>query len=377
MRVRLAGAELEALRQEGDPPADRLVAGLAQGGEVEAVNRLLGRLFANRQAVPADLPEPVADWLRETGRLPEGADPERLERAANLFLEHGMVIALILSTASLVECYAAVKGVKVLAFTYRLGQNAYRRVAETAQWLLFVMAPGGLTTPQGEGIRAVQKVRLLHGTIRYLIEQTGRWDGAAWGVPICQEDLAFTLMTFSYIVLRNLRRLGFPVTAQQAEDYLYAWNVIGAMLGIRPDLLPANMAEAQAFVELFRRRHHGPSTEGVAMTGALLEMHRDLMPGELFDGEMPALVRLLVGDQVADWMAVPYTSWHGLVARYHRAVGARLGEAERRLGPVQHLVGALGLALMKRRAFALSGYRRAGFAIPTRLRDAWGVAEGL
>jgi hypothetical protein len=370
--MRYTDAFLEPLRQAGDPETDRLIADLAQAGQTEAVSGLLRQLFYNQQGAPAALPDPIQTWFDQTGRLPAHADTARLDRAAALFVEHGMPIALILSTASLVECYAAVKGVKVLAFTYRLGQNAYRRVAETAQWLLFVMAPGGLTSPDGEGLRAIQKVRLMHASIRHLINGTGRWNQAEWGVPICQEDLAFTLMSFSYIVIHSLRRLGFDVTDTQAEDYLYAWRIVGELLGIDPATLPQSMGEARDLVTAFRRRHHGPSPEGVAMTGALLEMHRDLTPGTALDGVMPALLRLLVGDQVADWMQVPYTSWHRLVRQYHREVGARLSEAQRRLGPVRHLVHGLGLALMRRQAIRLTGYERAGFDIPTKLRQAWG-----
>lgn len=88
-----------------------------------------------------------------------------------------MTIALILATAALAECYAARNGVKVLTFSYRLGQNAYRRVAESAQFVIPVMAPGGLYAG-GQGIKAVQKVRLMHSAIRNLVEPSGRWHEA-------------------------------------------------------------------------------------------------------------------------------------------------------------------------------------------------------
>lgn len=365
---------LDTLRQAGDPEAEAIVAALAREGELESVNQLLRSLLYNEQPVPEALPDRVEAWLRETCHLPEGADRRRLDRMSELFVQHGMVISLILATASLVECYAAVTGVKVLTYTYRLGKNPYQRIAETAQWVLLVMAPGGLGEG-GQGIRATQKIRLMHAAIRHLIRQTGRWDEAAHGVPICQEDQLGTLMAFSYVVLRDLRKLGFDVRPQQAEDYLYGWTVIGQLLGLRPDVLPGTMAEAQELTEAIYRRHHGPSPEGVAMTHALLEMFAQLTPGKALDGVMPAMVRHLVGDRVADWMEVPFSSWHGAVRRYAHLMG-RADRLRRAAGPMGDLAARLGFQFLTAQAFAGAGWRRAGFAIPTRLRDAWGLGAG-
>ena len=41
-------------------------------------------------------------------------------------------------------------------------------------FVLHVMAPGGLE-PEGQGIKAIQKVRLMHSAIRHLVKKTGRW----------------------------------------------------------------------------------------------------------------------------------------------------------------------------------------------------------
>ena len=69
-----------------------------------------------------------------------------------------------------------------LTFSRRLGHDADRRVGETAQFVLAVTAPGSLD-PCGRGIRKIQKVRLLHAAIRYLISGSGRWDAEADGRP--------------------------------------------------------------------------------------------------------------------------------------------------------------------------------------------------
>ncbi|HWI61283.1 MAG TPA: oxygenase MpaB family protein [Symbiobacteriaceae bacterium] len=359
-------AVLDALRTEGDPTADALTAELARTGTTEAVSHLLQTLLRNDQAVPSELPEPVAAWLEQTGRLPFWVNQRRLERGAAFFAEHGVLISLILATDSLVECYAARKGVKVLTATYRMAQNPYRRIAETAQWVLLVMAPGGLGSG-GQGIRATQKVRLLHAAIRHLLLRAGRWDVADLGVPICQEDLAGTLMAFSYVVVRDLRALGVAVSDAEAEDFLYIWRAVGEMMGIRPSVIPVSMAEAEALTKAIFRRHHGPSPEGVLMTRALLEMHARMLPGELFDGIFPALLRFLAGHQVADWMEVPRTPWEGVVER----LGGLVGAAENRTELLRRAAGRLGVAMLQSTAIAMTGYERATFAVPPTLRQRW------
>lgn len=367
-------AFLEALRAEGDEVPDRIIAELERDGQVDQVNAIMRLLIQNNQGIPEELPDNVEFWLRDTSVLPDWVDRARIDRASALFVEHGVTISLILSTAALVECYAARKGVKVLTFSYRLGQNAYRRVAESAQFVILVMSPGGLYD-NGQGIKAIQKVRLMHSAIRYLIRRTGRWDEAGLGAPICQEDMAGTLMSFSCIVIRNLRKLGVHVTDDQADDFQYFWAVVGEMLGIRRDVIPQTFAEAELLTDTVARRHHGPSPEGIAMTRALFEMHADLIPGELFDGIVPALTRHLVGDQIADWMEIPHSRWESIV-QHERKIGGMLDSLQRSSNVVANVVNRLGMALMTRQAIALTGYQRAAFDIPTELRQVWGITEG-
>src|SRR3954468_23008748 len=234
---------MDQLRREGDPTADAVVEELAATGEIRAVSKVLRHLIDNDQAVPAELPESIARWLEDTARLPAWVDYPRLVRGADLVVDHGPQVAMVLATASLVSCYAGWPGVKVLTFSHRLDQDPYRRVGETAQFVLTVTNPGSLL-PGGKGIRKIQKVRLLHASIRHLIRHSDRWDVEAWGVPICQEDLLGTMISFSQIVVTSLRRLGVRVSDAEAEDYLYLWRAVGEMLGIRPDILPHSMAAA-------------------------------------------------------------------------------------------------------------------------------------
>jgi hypothetical protein len=131
-------------------------------------------------------------------------------------------------------------------------------------------------------VAQVLKVRLIHATIRHLIvrgnpgealehgaavpallpEGDGLyhtlfargWDVNANGLPCNQQELAYTLLTFHYVFLRSLRRLGLSLTKEEEDAYLHAWNVVGHLLGIEPGLLVETMNDAGT---LFARLQRG------------------------------------------------------------------------------------------------------------------------
>jgi uncharacterized protein (DUF2236 family) len=366
---------LDGLRAVGDPSVDAVVADLARTGEIRVVGKVLRHLVDNDQPVPSELPAPIERWLDETAVLPAWADRERMERGCTLVVEHGPQACVALATASLVYCYAAYPGVKVLTFSHRLDQDAYRRVGETAQFLLAVMAPGSLGDG-GRGIRKIQKVRLLHASIRHLIANSRRWDSEALGVPICQEDLAGTLLSFSWIVVDSLRKLGVRVSDQEAEDYHYRWRVVGEMLGIDPVAIPEDLAEAEQLSALIMRRNHRFSDDGAAMTRALFEMHANSLPAG-FEGAAAALTRYLVGDEVCAHVGLPRSRWDRVIGRQLGVVRLldRAQSAQGRLGSLTKLVGA---GLLNQRAVAMAGRRSASFSIPVPagLEQAW-TASGV
>lgn len=378
--MRYTNRVLDALRREGDPVPDALVEGIALRGEVASVNALLRHLDRNDEPVPTALPDDLERWLRESGRLPVDVDHARLDRAAATFREHGLQMSLILSTASLIFCYAATKGVKALTFSSRMHHDLYHRAAETSQFVLLVLAPGGLAEGGG-GIRAIQKVRLIHASLRHLIRRAGGWDEAALGTPLCQEDMLLALLTFSHDVVRGLRTLGVELDDEAAEDFLYAWTVIGELLGVRRDMLPRSMAEAAQLRALIARRQYGPSPEGVLLTRALIELHDHQMPGEAFDGFLTAVIRLLVGKRVADWMEIPRSRWDYLV-RHYALLGSYLELVDRATGSLGDLVDEFAFRSLTRMSIAATGYERAAFLIPAELGEAWarrralGVAAG-
>ncbi len=304
--------ELDELRQIGDPEADGLAAelvarypGLDEGALVRLV---IGDMAAGTGASD----DKVREWLLEGPALPDWADRDRIKRGQDFFGRWPLPITATLFCVSLPSAYAAADGARMLAVTSDLAtKNVTRRVAETGRMLIDVMdlgreSPAALE-PGGQGYLTVRGVRLLHGVVRETLRTSGRLD-PAWGLPVNQEDLLGTLLTFTSAVFEGLDRLGLRYDADQAEDYLHTWCVIGEMLGIERKLLPADLDQATVLRDRIARRHHERSDAGDLLTGALLHHMETSMPLAL--RKLPAtLTHHLLRPDVAHHLRLPPPAW--------------------------------------------------------------------
>ncbi len=378
---RWTDALLDRMRELGDPVADRPVAAVFERGGVDAVSAIMRTLVRVDQPVPEELPDEIRDYLVETLPLPEWADMRKIKRGQQLFETYGLQIACCLFCASLPSSYAAAKGVKVLYLTARLDTDARRRVMETGRFLIDVATVGGLDE-HGKGRRAIQHVRLMHAAVRHLIkarnEQTpGMWH-PDWGTPINQEDLAGTLMAFSYVFSDPMRRLGVRLPAQDVDAYIHLWNVIGHLLGVREELLVRDVADATALVDAIRRRQFKASPEGQELTRALMDLMDELTPVRRFDDTIPPLIRHLIGDETADLLRVPKSDLAdhpGPLARIANWFFVHvLGQIERDLPRYQlmsRLAAPFGRDLLDAGFKLERGGERAPFDMPDHLARNW------
>lgn len=363
---------LDVKRGEGDPPADAVVATIFADGPAGAArtSELLRDLVDNDDVPAAALPAAVRDYFN-AGELPTWADPAAIELAGELFHRAAPLIVLLLHTAALPFCYAGRKGVQVLARTGRIHSNTQRRILETAQFVLDVMAPGGLRRDPdrfGAGIRSAQKVRLMHATIRRFLGHDPTWD-PAWDSPINQEDLAGTLLAFSALTLRGLEHLGFDLSADEREAYLHTWNAVGSLLGVDPGLMAADYEAALRLGAAIARRQHAPCPEGHSMTRALIEYMEYNLPGSALDG-LPAA---LIHDQnppIAALLGVERPRLDGRWLGAIRTVSGLVDEALDQSAFIRRASEVAGRLTLQGLLLAYRGPRRAPFRIPLALREA-------
>lgn len=365
---------LDAKRELGDETADRVVAALIEARKVDEVDRDLLAVLRNDDPLPEGLPDSVREYFEQT-EGPLQVDAETLRRAQNVFATYGPEILMVLGFYSLPAAYAAAKGVQVLYRTAFLAERPVRRVFETSRMVAEVMAPDGLTA-DGEGLRMIEKVRLMHAGIRTMLQEDKEhpWDPAL-GVPINQEDMAGTLMTFSYIVVSGLEQLHIKLDPADADAYLQTWFAIGRRMGIHDDLIPANRQEAEELTRVIRQRQIAGSPEGIALTKALIDGYAEF---EGLPKAAPAsMVHFFLDDDalmhqnVAAMLEVPPSRWFSILPRllidFIRAFTFLLRRGPFQAGVLRwlsrHLVAGL-LAVEK-------DSRGATFSIPDHLHDDW------
>ena len=306
----MSAVRLDFARRRGDPLADDTVAQLVATLGAEA-NLLVEFRRVIQQLSP---PEALRQWFIADVEFPAWAKPDLIRQGQEVFERWSLHIAASLACASLPHAYAAADGVQVLARSSALaGTQVPRRLAETAQ-LLFDLH--GLTDRDrgefmtgGESYRSVRMVRLLHAVVRQHVLAGGAWNDQ-WGVPVNQEDLLGTLLTFTTVVFDALDRLGVRLTPDEQKAYLHLWSIIGALLGVDDAELIADPAMARAAHALIARRHHKPSPEGRRLAAALLDELEAAMP--IGCRKLPrTIIHYAAGPEVAGILGIPVPAWWG------------------------------------------------------------------
>jgi hypothetical protein len=307
-------ARLERARQQGDPLADEIVARLFDGNATGQINHLFRGILHNDGPLPAELPAELCRYFAQSAALPAWTDPVKLDRAQALFARCGFGVAIALFCSSLPQCFAFPEGAKVLALSAGFGHDARRRILETAQFVFDVAGPGALGDG-GRGVRAAQKVRLVHAAVRLMIRRRCPWDEAVLGVPISQQQMLGTMIAFSTVVTDGLTVLGFEVRDDEAEAWFHLWRVVGVVLGLDAGVLPATAAEASALMEAGRRRYWGRSPEGAAQAKAALAVMQEILPTAVLNELPAALVRHVAGERCADLLDLPPGRWANVLVK--------------------------------------------------------------
>ncbi len=317
---------LTQYRQQGDAPADAVIAAVVDAGGRDGLGQFM-QWLGNTTNVSIDTQLPVAqEFFGQYAQLPLWADAARMQRGRAFFQRNAGLIGLSLGTYSLPYTYLGADGVRVLWMTERIKNDTARRLQETGEWVFAVNDSKNWLATSAPETRLLQaplavvytlKIRLIHAAVRQYVLSSGRWD-MAWGYPVNQEDMAGTNLSFSYIVLRALRKMDVPLTEQEQEDYLHHINVVSWLNGVADDLIAHNLREAFHLDRAIARRQFRESEGGRGLTNALLNAVGQLAgANQGKPGEQPAIgaeqarnlaagqMRFLLGDQHADWLGVP------------------------------------------------------------------------
>ena len=317
--------------------------------------------------------EPALALFAEVAATPPWVDWTRIERAPRLFQRSAMFGALVLKYRSLLAGYASPAGTKPLMFTGRLQEQTARRLAETTRFVTAVCAPGGMR-PGGEGWLISLQVRLMHAQVRRLLRASGKWDGSRWGEPVNQHDMLGTKLLFSEVFIEGLRRCGFLVSQEEAEDWIHLWNLVAWLMGTDADLLPADHAQAVALSELIRGTQSVADDDGRALASALMRTApprlTDVSPRveRLRRRLSDELARMLVGDDIADQLALGRDRRARAVVRWMPRVVGLVERTRTRIPALDQPMLELGARQWRRIEHLVLQGVPADFRRPTRLR---------
>jgi hypothetical protein len=296
--------DLDRYKKRSDPEADAVAQALWDHHHCDARWRELPRDLGRWKPVDSTrcLFDEVVAYLDKPYVLPAWIDRERLKRAQLAFVPHALRARIVLATCSLPVLYIDPEIAATLMRTGQLVLHVERRLEETQAFIDNVMTLP-LDEP-GAGWQWLRKVRLMHAVMRVfaregrpqptctvdpaldhealalepfsgplaVLKEHREAKGALAGVEIDQLELAFVFLSFSWVIVDGLARLGHPMPARQTDDYMYLWAAVGHMVGIETALLPGGpeMPSACAgdlFKYLCDRHLHAPEPWDHALPG--------------------------------------------------------------------------------------------------------------
>ncbi|WP_196780918.1 oxygenase MpaB family protein [Nocardioides sambongensis] len=328
---------------QADPLADAVVND--PGGAGPALRAIRGMLDDGAGVVPEGAPASARALAEQITTDPEWLERDRLDRAADVLVRYSAQWGLVLGAASLLAGADNWIAARPLLMTGRYGHQPAVRSIEVGEWLSEVVRPGGMEVG-GPGFARTVRVRLIHAHVRRHIGSGADWDLAAWGVPVPQPYMAFTLAEFGHISLAAMEHLGVVLRPDELDDIYHLWRYVGFLIGVDPALNPVEAADQIAIEELYHLTSPGPDDYSREFVRALTEDYLAPQLATLLVGPdrlrqdvsrrlMYGMSRVFLGDRAADALAIPD-------------------------GPAKHVVRALrpGLVLADRARLRLLGRDR-------------------
>jgi hypothetical protein len=298
----------------GDPLADAFVADFPALGHGKAMRMLKQACQDGIDAVP-DAPASLRALFAQLDDTPAWLDLDVIDRDSAHIGRYTRQSGIVLGAASLVSGYANSAASRPLEMTGRYIENAGARTIEVGSWLVEVSSVGGLRR-HSAGFELTVRVRTIHALVRAALRDDPEWDLDAWGVPICQAFLGYTLIEFCLIPIRGMRAIGAPYLPQEEAAAYARWRYLGHLLGIDEALLPRNAEEQERLEEIYlltRPPVDRYCRELVASINSEflvpeIECLLPARPARLRRVAPPvvhALERVFLGDQIADELGIP------------------------------------------------------------------------
>ncbi|WP_454803260.1 oxygenase MpaB family protein [Mucilaginibacter phyllosphaerae] len=294
---------LDLKRLSGDVQADDFISKVfAEEAKKKQLQQWLSSHSGPEHLRSLQLAFPGFTLIDNATDLPVWAQPRLMKAGAVFFARHSEIIMSLLGLLSLPYCYNAANGAMVLYLSELIRKQTTKRLYDTAVFVWEVMGPDAFSK-EGNAYEQILKVRLMHAAVRYYTLQSGKWD-ERWGLPVNQEDMAGTNLSFSLIVIRGLRMLGYSVSHDDQAAFMHIWAVVGYLSGLDEALIPQNAKRAQQLDGIIKQRQFSVSAHGQELTRSLTDHILSINKSKATANDILGLMRYLLGKDVADMLAI-------------------------------------------------------------------------
>ena len=301
-----------------DPLADDLMDRLEELGLERASEVLHIAMDANDEDDLRDLPPYVRDFFHEASIEPDWVDHAAFIPGIRMFHRNSRLALGGMVGGTLVEGFST-NIAKSFFITGRLRDQGVRRLRQNNRHMVEMFIPGGLERT-GDGWKLTVRLRVVHATIRRLLNESGEWDHEAWGTPISAAHLGFAISSFSARQLKHLENLGAIFDDEERASFMDVWRYDGYLMGIPESMLFRDEADADRIFDIGVMCEPEPGMESVAMANALVNS-APLVAGVDEPAERRRLAnyvfsvsRALIGNDLADQLLYPQSRTFGVLA---------------------------------------------------------------
>ncbi|HWV26006.1 MAG TPA: oxygenase MpaB family protein [Aeromicrobium sp.] len=286
-----------------DPQADTIVASLYANGQVDLVNSLLENWTRNDQPLPVGLPADLHDFIEQARQLPSWVDQAKLAKAFDFYTRKGLYLGVLYGMGSGMMSCAIPREARAVYYSAG-GADMKDRIAKTAT-LGYDIGEQDAYAGSGSMIVTCIKTRLVHAAVRHLLPQSNHWQGAAdETIPISQADIMVTWHSLATFAYNKIKAWKIKMTSAEADAFLHLWQITAHMLGVEDQYIPATWATANTQSTYIVDPILAPTYEGKQLSKELMNLAAEYDQG-MTKPMMHAFARYTLGNQIADWIAVP------------------------------------------------------------------------
>lgn len=293
---------------QGDPEADAVTAALTAFPGAVGERWIQGGIENGPEAIP-DAPQVVRDFFAAIDQAPSWFDPAQTALGCRAFHQNSQMFIGAFVGAVLVEGFSTLIS-KSFCITGRLVDQGVRRLKQNNRHILEIFLPRGLAR-ESDGWKLSVRIRLVHSRVRQLLTRSPEWEADNWGTPLSAAHIGFAASAFSALLLKRARMLGVELSPNERESFMLIWRYSAYLMGVAPELLFNNEAEALQLHKIGGMCEPPPDLESIMLANGLVSS-APIVAGIVQAEQRRKLARriygisrAMIGNELADALRFP------------------------------------------------------------------------